>query len=156
MRPIAEQQVPGNRADGPQEDRGRPVFLHIEDLPGHGDGAAERHGAHGVEGDAEGAEAVERECAGEVEGAHRQYEKRHALEGREFIPVGADEEEDAGGQHDAAEGHGHDHGPTRAPMGRLFRFKLPDAIGLLQVEELRLYPAIQRWFEFHSHGSHLD
>ena len=88
--------------------------------------------------------------------AHREYEKRHALEGRELIPVRADEEEDAGREHDAAEGEGHDYGPARAPLGRLFRFELPDAIGLLQVEDLRLYPTIQRWFEFHSHGSHLD
>ncbi len=132
------------------------MFLHIENLPGHGDGAAERHGSHGVQRDAQGAEPVQRERAAEVESAHRQHQERHALEGREFIPVCADEEEDTGREHDAAEDEGHDHGPARASMGSLFRFKLADAIGLLQVEDLRLYPAVQRGFQFNSHDSHLD
>ena len=37
--------------------------------------------------------------------------------------------------------------------GTCSRFKLPDSVGLLTVEDLRLHPTFQRSFDFDSHVS---
>ena len=44
---------------GPQQHRGRPMLLHIEDLSGHGNRAAQRHRTGGMQRDAEGAETFQ-------------------------------------------------------------------------------------------------
>ena len=77
-----------------------------------------------------------------MESAHGQDQERHALQGREVVPVRADEQQHAGREHDAAETDGHNHRPARPPPRGMRRFKLPNAIGLLVFEDLRLHPTV--------------
>jgi len=114
VRPIAEQQVSGNRARRPQQHRGRPVLLHVEDLPGHGNGSAEGHRSHRVQRDAEGANRSS--VKGRRGGIRPPPTPTAPCVVRARVrPMRAHEEQDPGRQHDAAERHGHRHRPARPP-----------------------------------------
>jgi hypothetical protein len=102
LRPLVEETPGDPGTQRPEQEPSGPMFFQMEDLPGEKDGATQRGGAAGVQRGGYPARVLGHDGGCQVERPHRADDEREALPRSQRIPVGGDEQQDTGGDHQPA------------------------------------------------------
>src|SRR6185369_16004102 len=120
-----------------------PMLLKIEDLSGEEDASAETNGADRMECYAECAQPIDEESSRDMEPSDHREHQQEPLRRRELIPMRRDEQKDSSGQHRGAKDDGEQDHPVGLSMRCLTGFIFTNTIGRGEVDDARVYPALE-------------
>jgi hypothetical protein len=153
--PLPQQNPTDRRPQGPEQQTAGPVGLEVEDLTGQEDAPSQGRRAHPMQGHREPWRAGSHRGGDPVQPHHQHQQQGEAQAGGQQLPVGGNEQQQAGRQQHGAEAQGQPDRQSQTGRWDLGGFPACDRGRRGRVDQTRINPAAQQRFRVWGHGVRL-